>query len=226
MDNQDWLTNSVLPTQKCTSIFVVLMRSNTALSRMVRFFTGSEYTHAALALDRNLKYMFSFGRMWTRNPFVGCFRREDIREGVYASQKSLPGAIIEVGVTVEQYDTIRSLIGDFLLNSHRYDYNYVGLAKQIFGRTHFDERKFFCSEFVCYVLSICGAIDCPLPRGCVRPQDFLWIGKIVFQGNLHEYQRRVVSIGKLQAAESDITPSCSAIAPNVIAFPIFPKSNC
>jgi len=74
-------------------IYVILSRSTTVLSRLIHHFKGDEYTHAALALDKELNYMFSFGRRRPGNPFVGCFKHEKLNEGVYKNAPTLPGII-------------------------------------------------------------------------------------------------------------------------------------
>ncbi len=52
-------------------IYIVLTRTNTILSRMIGFIKDDEYTHASISLDRHLSKMYSFGRKYTYNPFVG-----------------------------------------------------------------------------------------------------------------------------------------------------------
>lgn len=71
-------------------LYVVLTRSNTIISNLIHIIKEDEYTYAALALDRNLEYMFSFGRRYANNPFLGCFRREQLHKGIYARHKELP----------------------------------------------------------------------------------------------------------------------------------------
>ena len=46
-------------------LYVVLTRTNTIISRLIHLFTQDEYTHAALALDRELTEMYSFARQYT-----------------------------------------------------------------------------------------------------------------------------------------------------------------
>lgn len=172
-------------------IYVVLTRSTTVLSQLIHYFKGDEYTHAALAFDRELNYMFSFGRRRPGNPFVGCFKRERLNEGVYKNASALPGVIIEIPVSPSQYGHISGQIETFLLNSHLYSYNYLGLAGNLFNRTHQDSRHFFCSEFVYHVLNRGGVCDLKMPRGRVHPQDLMKLGgEIIFKGNLMEYRQQ------------------------------------
>lgn len=170
-------------------IYVVLTRSTTVLSRLIHHLKGDEYTHAALAFDRDLNYMFSFGRRRPGNPFVGCFKRERIDESIYKNESRLPGVIIEIPVSPEQYLSISSQIETFLLNSHLYSYNYLGLAGNLFNRVHHNNTRFFCSEFVYHVLHRGGVCDLKMPRGRVHPQDLTRLGgEVIFKGNLMEYR--------------------------------------
>lgn len=52
------------------SIYVLITRTNTLLSRSIRLATGAEYTHVSLALDRGLTRMYSFARRFDRIPFL------------------------------------------------------------------------------------------------------------------------------------------------------------
>lgn len=45
-------------------IYIVLTRTNTLISRIIRLFMNDEYTHAAIALDKELNNMYSFGRKY------------------------------------------------------------------------------------------------------------------------------------------------------------------
>jgi hypothetical protein len=171
-------------------LYVVLSRSATALSKMIRVLKGDEYTHAALALDARLEYMFSFGRRWARNPFVGCFKRERLSDAFYRPYAELPGVVIEIPVSEAQYANAIALLESFLLDGHSYGYNYFGLASSLWGWSHAADRSFFCSEFVYHVLHEIGICNLGKPRGLVCPQDLMGVqGRVVFRGNLKEYGR-------------------------------------
>ncbi|MDR1495579.1 MAG: hypothetical protein LBS67_01480 [Clostridiales Family XIII bacterium] len=273
-------------------VFVVLTRSSTTLSRLIHNVTRDEYTHAALALDENFEYMFSFGRRRASNPFIGCFKRESFNDEMYGGCAELPGVILEIPVTNEQYGAICGMIESFLLNGHTYRYNAFGLVgnlirlpREIFAkamvRAHrfsrrfsyditelfaeerrqiggegarhrsnrrfpeetsigdmsldspmdlahiagekrrdtggitrlfaeerrqiggegarhrsnrrfpHDNTRFFCSEFVYYVLNESEVCDLGMERGEVRPQTLLKIdGRVTFSGDLTRFRER------------------------------------
>ncbi|MDR0821425.1 MAG: hypothetical protein LBN40_03035 [Oscillospiraceae bacterium] len=170
------------------SMYIVLSASPTVLSRAIRRFMGDTYSHAALSFDENLTYMFSFGRRRAWNPFIGCFKLENIGEGLYKRFRSLSGIIIEIKVTEEQYNLARRLTSSFLLNADTYRYNYLGLAGNLVGIDHYSNTRFFCSEFVYHILHESGIFDLGIPRGLVRPQTLLRLnGGVVYSGDLKQY---------------------------------------
>jgi hypothetical protein len=178
------------------NVYIVLSRSNTILSHVIHLLKGDKYTHAALSLDRDLKHMFSFGRRWAYNPFVGCFKRENLSAGIYKSHDCLPGTIIQIPVSPAQYKSVTRQIDNFLLYRVEYGYNYLGLFVNLFGNPFGqppeDNERFFCSEFVYYVLNGNGVCDLGLHRGLVRPQDLMKLsGKIIFEGDLMKYRRNL-----------------------------------
>jgi len=171
------------------SIYVVLSRSSTVLSRTIRLATRDEYTHAALALDADLELMFSFGRRRASNPFVGCFKRERLDDDLYRGMDRLPGVVIEVPVSARQREVVGARVAEFLLDSHTYAYSAPGVVTGLLGRGSEDDRRFFCSEFVYHVLRDAGVCDLGIPRWKVRPQTLLQVpGTVVYRGDLKRYR--------------------------------------
>ena len=64
-------------------VYVVLSHTGTILSKIIRMRTGAEYTHASIALDINLKKMYSFGRLNPYFAFLGGFVREGKNFGTF-----------------------------------------------------------------------------------------------------------------------------------------------
>ncbi|WP_460703730.1 hypothetical protein [Myceligenerans halotolerans] len=176
------------------AVYVVLSRSTTVPARLIGALTRDRVTHAALALDPDLEYMFGFGRRGTRNALSGCFRRERLDDPLYERMGSLPGLVLEVSVTAVQHEAIRAQVEAFLLDGHRYRYNFAGLLDHVTGRTREDAYRFFCSEFVYHVLYQAGVADLRVPRSQVRPMTLLSLpGRVVFDGDLLRYHARRVA---------------------------------
>lgn len=167
------------------NLFIVLTRTNTVISRLIGFSTGDDYTHAAISLDKELKNMYSFGRKYTYNPFIGRFKKEIISQGAYRFGESLPGIIIKIETAKEQYEKALNLLEEFICQPGLYKYNYRGLFYGLTNKASNSTNRFLCSEFVYYILYNSGIVDFEIPGNLVRPQHFLELkGEVVFQGDL------------------------------------------
>ncbi|MDR2502212.1 MAG: hypothetical protein LBC78_03055, partial [Oscillospiraceae bacterium] len=154
----------------------------------IHILTGSRYTHAAISFDADLREMFSFGRRYTRNPFLGCFRREQLHTGVYGIAPTLPGAVLEIAVSRTEYEKAREFVDVFSRHSKWFGYNYLGLFMAAFGIATRDGRRFVCSEFVYFILSRSGICDGKRRRSLVTPQDlFTLAGDVIYTGDLKRY---------------------------------------
>lgn len=157
------------------------------MSRLIKFFTKDQYTHASISLDKELNHMYSFGRRTTYNPLIGRFKKEDINEGIYKFWDTLPGAIIEVEVSKDQYEIAKEILEEFIENSELYKYNYRGLIHCLLNKEVLSENRFLCSEFVYHILKESGAVDLKISRNLVRPQSLFNVeGNLVYEGNLKE----------------------------------------
>lgn len=173
------------------NLYIVITRTNTILGKLIQFFKKDDYTHAAISFDKRLNHMYSFGRKYAFIPFIGVFKHEEVNTGLNKYQREIPGVIIELEVTREQYEKATALIGQFITNSKQYKYNYWGLYHGLFNREACYDYRFLCSEFVYHILKESGIIDFNLPRNLVRPQTFLDLeGRIVFKGNIKDINTR------------------------------------
>lgn len=170
-------------------LYIILVRTNTVISRLIQFAKRDEYTHAAISLDERLGCMYSFGRKYAYFPFIGRFKREQMDRGLYGLQKSLPGIVMEVEVSEKQYNKVKNLLDSFVLNDSYYKYNYLGLVYGLFNMAACCDNRFTCSEFVYYILHQSGITDLKTPGNLVRPQNLLNIrSKVVFEGNLKDFE--------------------------------------
>lgn len=188
-------------------LYVVLTRTNTIVSRLIQLIKDDEFTHAAISLDKELNYMYSFSRKHTYNPFIGVFRKEEINKGLYKLQRSLHGTIIEIEVSRQQYKAAKGLLNHFIDNSNLYKYNYKGLLDGVLNKESCYDYRFLCSEFVYYILKESGIVDFNISRNLVRPQNFLNLdGDIIYRGNLKDlkYQNKNYDSREIEVRELSI----------------------
>lgn len=143
-----------------------------------------------------------FGRKYTYNPFIGRFRKEDIDEGVFKLCDRLPGAIVELEVSQQQYERTKAILNTFISNTYLYKYNYMGLIHGLLNKPALSENRFLCSEFVYHILEESNIIDLNISRNLVRPQNFLYIGgKVIYQGDL-----KVLKLSKKNIHRNTVGP--------------------
>jgi len=175
------------------SIYIVLTRSRTIVSKLIHVVSQEEYTHAAISFDRSLQEMYSFGRKYKHVPFIGRFRRESFNEGVFRAHNNIPGIVIEVKVTEEKYLKAKSLLNNFIENSSVYKYHYLGLLYNYLQKEANIENRFICSEFVYHILKESDIIDIDMSSNLVRPETLRTNLRknIVFEGDLKSPNRRL-----------------------------------
>ena len=189
MDNCGCL---VLNTMK--SIYVVLCRTGTILSRTISKLTGDWYTHASISLDDNLQTMYSFGRRWSYNPWIGGFVKESTQFGTMRRFRTADTLVMRVAVNHETYHNLTQYINQMYAERKKYKYNYWGLFLSKW-RVRVRSRKanrFYCSEFVNDCLERFGIIRRGEFGKVVRPMELLKLrlngkGQVIYQGALCQF---------------------------------------
>ena len=168
-------------------VYILLTRTNTIMARFLRQMTGDEFTHASLALDAKLDRMYSFARRNFYFPLIGGFIAENIHTGVFGHQPDTTCALYELEVSAESYQRICAIIQSFFDEYALYRYSFLGLALIKLGIAHQRPYRFFCSQFVAYVLSQSGALELPKDCSLITPNFFAQLPqlKLVYKGPLH-----------------------------------------
>ena len=176
--------------KKQRKIYVLLSRTHTLPAKLIRLFTGEPYSHTSIALDIELKQLYSFARKHVHNPFDCGFIDENIETGIFGLDKNVHCSVYEVPVTKEQYQIIKQEIDRFIKNRETYKYNYTGLVGIMFGKNVVDEKHFFCSQFVSHIFYKSGIRLFTKENGLIRPYDFhiRLKDKRIYKGKLSEYR--------------------------------------
>lgn len=175
---------------KDNEIYIVLTYTGTILSKIIRVYTGAEYSHVSLSLDRNLEEMYSFGRLNPYNPFIGGFIKENINIGTFKRFPKTRSAIYSLSVTKEQYEQIKELINRIKNDKDNYKFNVVGLFANGLHIKYEKENHFYCAEFVKYLIDNAD-IKMELPD-LIKPNDFknVKLLKLKYRGLLKDYKVR------------------------------------
>ena len=138
--------------------------------------------------------MYSFGRLWAFNPFIGGFVKESIEYGVMRRFRSADTLVMRVEVTEKKYHEINDYVQQMYAERKKYKYNYWGLFLSKWRvRVHSEKSKrFYCSEFVNDLLERFGIIQPGEFGNVVRPMELLQLGdcgkgEIIYRGALCQF---------------------------------------
>ena len=177
-------------------IYIVLTHTGTVLSRIIKGYTRDEFSHVSISLDKELKEMYSFGRLNPYNPFWGGFVQEGINFGTFKRFRKTVCKIYSLKITEEQYNNVRGMIEYIKSSKQLQKFNVIGLFAVGFNKRISFENSFYCAEFVKYVLDK-SEIENNLPE-MIRPEDFkkLENSSIIYDGLLKNYQSSAININE------------------------------
>lgn len=175
-------------------IYIILTHTGTALSKIIKRFTKDEFSHVSIALDIELKEMYSFGRLNPNNPFCGGFVHEYIDKGTFKRFYKTRAKVYSLEVTEEQYRSIKSNIDQIKNNKEDYKFNIIGLFAVGFHKKIKKQKSFYCAEFIKYVMEKAD-IKTDLPD-IVKPEDFKNIKELqeIYGGLLRKYQSPKINV--------------------------------
>ncbi len=171
-------------------IYIMLSQTRTYFARLIKLYTREPYAHASIAFDEDLEEMYSFARLRPNNPFVTGFVEEDITDGVFGACIETTCSVYSLKISQEQYDKLKSEVEIFKKNREKYSYNFLGIVGVIIHKPVNSENRYFCSQFVAYLLEKSGIHLFNKSCGLVRPFDIRMCPKLkkIYQGKLVDYR--------------------------------------
>lgn len=171
-------------------IYIILTYTGTFLSKVIKCYTGDEFSHVSIALDTDLNQMYSFGRLNPYNPFYGGFVHERINKGTFKRFSKTTARIYSLEIEEEQYEKLKEEIRQIKKVRREYRFNTIGLLAVGFKVRIKRDNYFYCAEFVKHVLEQ-AEIEKDLPP-LIRPDNFKKIEnlKTEYEGLLKLYKLR------------------------------------
>ncbi|SDD18495.1 hypothetical protein SAMN02799630_02351 [Paenibacillus sp. UNCCL117] len=164
-------------------VYVLLTDTGTLFTKMIKLYTGASMNHASIALDADLKDVYSFGRKDPRNPLIGGFVREDLSHPMFAQADC---AVYRAPVSREVYERMRRCIRGIEDNQHLYTYNLLGLLGVVMDYPIGRDKAYFCTQFVATVFEQSGLPLTSKPAALVTPTDLEQSSRLelVYRGSL------------------------------------------
>ena len=168
------------------SIYILLTRSNTVVSRMVSITTADKYTHVSISFEKNLTPLYSFARRFIRTPLPAGLRPEYLDQGFFKKHPRIPCALYELEVEDEIYYNAKHAVESMMLNADKYKFNIWGLLMCRLSIPSHRKNHYFCSEFVSKVLLDSNALPLPKEPSLMRPYDYAKLPDLVcrFEGRV------------------------------------------
>ena len=170
-------------------VYIVLSQTGTALSKILKLITGAEYNHASISLDGTLHELYSFGRVYPRNPVIGGFVRESKNSGTFKRFCKTKIIVLQTEVSDDIYCKMQNYLCYMYKRKKEFGYNYRGLFLAAVHVNAAHKNHYYCSEFVRHFLIKYGINDFMTYNTIVKPMDFLKLQKwdVVYQGEMQAY---------------------------------------
>ena len=182
------------------TIYILLTRSGTLLSKLVYAATGASYTHASMSFDAELSCLYSSTRKNGYTMFPAGPSKEYLNKGVFRLRDNAPCALYALEVSDEAYSHALHRAEEFMRHSEEYSFNILGLILCALHIRWQRRRHYFCSQFVSEVLEQSGALALP-KDSTLMPQL-----KCLYKGRLADLpQRKAMDLGETPSMVSIYT---------------------
>jgi len=168
-------------------IYIALVDTPGIFATLIRFFLKQRYIHVVLALDKDLKEAYSFGR---RNPFIPVFagfEREE-KEKIVCAFPTAQYKIYRLNCNLEQKNQIKKRLQKDYQRRYHFHYAIIGLFFLVLGRKFYIKNQYTCSSYIARVLKESGIVISSKHFSLVTPKDFYEYQNmdVIFEGKLSE----------------------------------------
>lgn len=175
------------------TLYILLSRTDSIVSKIVRFFTKTYYTHASLAFDDELVFLYSSARKNGVKMFPAGPTQESLYRGFFGRDAHTPCALYALEVDEAVYNSAKTEIDFFMENKNDYKFSVLGVIACKFGIKWQRKNKFFCSQFVAEILKRSG-MDVIAKEPCLtHPRDYEKIPHIkkLYEGTVGEIREKI-----------------------------------
>ena len=169
-------------------VYILFTHTGTLMSQSIRILKQARYSHVSIALDAQLTELYSFGRKYPYNAFIGRFVKEGIHFGTFKRFKNTDCKVMRLAVSQQQYQNMKNEIDRMLAEKNKYKFNVRGVFYANFNKKFSRPYRYYCSEFVKHILDV-GLVDTSMLPEIVQPEHILMINNLqpVYSGLLRDY---------------------------------------
>lgn len=157
-------------------LYLMISCTDTAIGKVIRFFTDYDYNHVSLSLDPTFAHWVSFARYTKNVPLSGGFV-EETAERFFATGGEMPVRIFRLEIPESRYRILKKLFAEAGRPECGLIYNTFGAMASALGISFPVAGAYTCLEFANAVLEThCGTIE--------QLNDHL-APQLIFTGDLH-----------------------------------------
>lgn len=140
------------------NLYVLLTKTPLKTGKFLRKVTGYEYNHCSISFDKDFKVLYSFSRKYKNSTFyAGLVKESSLR---YTSDnQNTKVKIFKIGLSNEDYKTLKEYINDLEKHEDEYIYNYLSCITYLFHKQVKVKKAYTCSEFTIHILKDFCKID-------------------------------------------------------------------
>lgn len=170
------------------SIYIVLTKSETILSKIIYMIDKDLYMHASISFESDLSILYSSSRKNGKTILPAGPCREYLDKGYLGNHPSIRCAVYRLYVPDEVYEKTLYEVLRIINNNEQYHFNIIGLIACKLHIPLSRQHHFFCSQFVSEVLGRSGALEIPKETSLMKPIDYTYITELTccYQGNIGE----------------------------------------
>ena len=169
------------------SIYIVLTKTETALSRIIGVVTNEPYTHSSISLDSSLTKLYTFSRLQPEKPLPAGFVVENPCTGYMGLHPDTACEVYELKVPTVSYNLIKKKILRMSKQAESYHYSLLGTLYCMFSIKHKRPNHYFCSQFIGELLHESGAVRLPKHESLMHPMDYSYMSecRLLYHGNIY-----------------------------------------
>lgn len=178
------------------TVYIVATYTGTALARVIRRVSDTPYSHISISLNKALKPMYAFGRIYPRTPIFAGLVEENIDKGLYAIKKDTLCRVYELRVSDLQYDLISKNLNLMWMKRDLLKYDVKSLVRLAINKPKAYKNRYVCSSFVSHILEDSGVLLFDKPYHEIQPIDFIYNKNnrltIIYEGLLSNYNKSYI----------------------------------
>ncbi|MDR1533190.1 MAG: hypothetical protein LBS62_13595 [Clostridiales bacterium] len=161
-------------------IDILLTQYPDRTSKLLRFITGSYFTHASIGISDSAGIFYS---LVTKG-----FRLEEPYKHPTFKGKEVPCRLYRLQVSERVYESIKRTLEYHVRQSKNYKYSYIGVLLCVLRISLKRENRYFCSQFVSEVLEYAKAAKLNKRSTLYLPDDFMQVSELAlhFNGTLKD----------------------------------------